>query len=151
MFCAVQQQPVEEILTQLAYKDSRIIELDSEIQQLHQTIIDLREYVSEKDEVIRARDRAVQIMRAAQTEAESNTDQEREGLPATTQTDGEVVLILQRQLQEANELVVAREKSLQLLTEELNARNQHIAELSLHEPVPENIFLLSLYPYGYFP
>jgi len=68
MWCFVWQQQVDVILSQLAYKDSRIIELDSEIQRLHQTIIDLRESVSEKDEVIRARDEAIQIMRMTQAE-----------------------------------------------------------------------------------
>jgi len=127
------QQPVEEMLSQLAHKDLRIIELDGEIQQLHQTIIDLRENISEKDEVIRARDDAVQLMRETQAGAESNIvgrqAESRDEL-AVTQTDSTTVLLLQRQLQETNELLTAREESVKLLTEELDIRNQYIAELS---------------------
>jgi len=137
MCCYVaMQQPVEEILSQLAYKDSRIIELDGEIQQLHQTIIDLREGISEKDEVIRARDEAVQIMRAAQAKTELNVDREaecRDESPAVSQTDSSAAMsLLQQQVQDAGELIATQEQSVTLLTEQLTARDQYIAELTSH-------------------
>ena len=122
------QLPMEEVLSQLAHKDSRIIELDSEIQKLHQTVIDLRENVSEKDEVIRAHDQAIQVMQGG---TESNTGQEAQTRDET-ETDAGGLLLLQRQLQETNELLAAREQSVKLLTDELDSRNNNIAELSSH-------------------
>jgi len=127
------QQPMEELLSQLAYKDSRIIELDSEIQKLHEIVIDLRENISEKNEVIRSRDQALQIMREMQAGLESNAGEEAERKDenlTATEADSEVVLQLQKQLQETVEQVTAREKSVELLQEELNTRNQYIADLT---------------------
>lgn len=128
MCCVVTLQPSEEILLQLAYKDSQIIELDSEIQRLHQTVIDLRENISEKEEVMRARDQAVEILRSAKAETESELDRAAD----ERHTNNEVMSLLQQQLLEAKEVIFVREKSLEQLTEELNARNQHVAELSSH-------------------
>ena len=130
-------QPMDEILSQFAYKDSRIIELDSEIQQLHQTIIDLRENISEKDEVIRARDQAVQILRETHAVTESSIGQTAECMDeqhpaAVTQADSAAVSLVQTQLQETNELLAERENSMKPLTDELNSGNQYIAELSSH-------------------
>jgi len=138
MCCDVTQQAVDELVSQMAYKDSRIIELDSEIQQLNQTIMDLREIVSEKNEVIRARDEAVQILRA--TQAENEADVNRDVTTAVNVPDSGAVLQLETQLLEANELIVAREKSLELLTKELNSRNQHIEELTSHLTLFQNSY-----------
>jgi len=127
LLCNVHQQPVEEVLSQLAYKDARIIDLDSEIQRLHETIIDLRENISEKNEVISSRDRALQIMQDMQAAAEAERRDEHRGLSQPDSTD---VVQLQKQLAETGEQLAAREKSTELLTEELNTRNQYIADLT---------------------
>jgi peptidoglycan hydrolase CwlO-like protein len=55
-------QTPEEILTQIAYRDSKIIELNNRIAELETTILDLEENFREKDSVIDARTRAITLM-----------------------------------------------------------------------------------------
>ena len=54
----------------MVYKDRKIIELDAQIEEKDRSAMDLRELVNEKEEVIRGRDKAIQLLQATIAERE---------------------------------------------------------------------------------
>jgi chromosome segregation ATPase len=133
---------MEEMIAQMVYKDSRIVDLDSQMHQLNQTIMDLRENIAEKDEVIRGRDQAIQIIQA--TLVERTTERDRllsaqvESIDHQTTTaaipdrDGalqEVLDSLQQRLLVANEQLAVRDRSLEQITAECQLKDQSLTEL----------------------
>ena len=49
---------------QMVYKDHKIVELNTRLTEHDQHVIDLQEHISEKDEVIRGRDMAIQLLQS---------------------------------------------------------------------------------------
>lgn len=64
------QTRLEEMITQLSYKDNRILELVNQISEREGGAMDLRELVAEKDEVIKGRDQAIALLRSSIKEKE---------------------------------------------------------------------------------
>lgn len=46
---------------QIVYKDKNLLELNNKILELERRLIDLQEFVGEKNEVIRGRDKVIQV------------------------------------------------------------------------------------------
>jgi chromosome segregation ATPase len=138
---------MEEMVGQMAYKDSRIVEMDAEIHQLNQAIMDLKENIVEKDEVIRGRDQAIQIIRSTLVERTAERDRlqsaQVESPTAVSQSDKdnayqEVLDSLQQRLLQINEQLAARDKSVEQISNECRLKDQSIAEsLALQKALEE--------------
>ena len=59
------QAQLQEMYAQMVYKDHKIVELNTRLMDQDGAIMDLRELVCEKDEVIRGRDMAIQLLQAS--------------------------------------------------------------------------------------
>jgi chromosome segregation ATPase len=72
---------MEAMLTQMMVKDQRLLELTASITDHEQTIMDLREHVSEKQQVVDTRSKVVQLLQETLTDRDE-TIREQEGLIA---------------------------------------------------------------------
>ena len=55
------QAQVSQMYAQIVYKDKNLLELNNKILELERRLIDLQEFVGEKNEVIRGRDKVIQV------------------------------------------------------------------------------------------
>ena len=55
------QARLQQMYAQIVYKDKNLLELNNKIMELERRLIDLQEFVGEKNEVIRGRDKVIQV------------------------------------------------------------------------------------------
>ena len=59
---SIMQTQVQEMYAQMVYKDRKIMELNNKILEQDQRVIDLQEFAGEKDQVIRGRNKVVEVI-----------------------------------------------------------------------------------------
>ena len=55
------QARVRQMYSQIVYKDKNLLELNNKILELERKMIDLQEFIGEKNEVIRGRDKVIEV------------------------------------------------------------------------------------------
>ncbi|ESO94726.1 hypothetical protein LOTGIDRAFT_160959 [Lottia gigantea] len=63
---------MDEMYAQIVYKDKKLLELNNKILEQDRQVMDLQEYVSEKNEVIRGRDKVIEILQSSLKEKDQN-------------------------------------------------------------------------------
>lgn len=52
---------MREMYAQMVYKDRKIVELNNHVLEQEKSVMDLQEFIGEKNEVIRGRDKVVEV------------------------------------------------------------------------------------------
>ena len=60
-FYVIFQGQIQEMYAQMVYKDRKIMELNAKVLEQDKRVMDLQEFAGEKDQVIRGRDKVVEV------------------------------------------------------------------------------------------
>lgn len=144
---------MEEMISQMVYKDNMIMDLSSQITEKDKSIIDLQEHINGKDEVIRGRDQAIQVLKSmgsqeigkreedqlkevserlfsAQQEIERLKDelQRKETIVAQAETMTEVMKVMEQKLLSASDIISTKTKQSERLEVEVEERDKALME-----------------------
>ncbi|GAB1610737.1 golgin subfamily B member 1-like isoform X2, partial [Argonauta hians] len=112
------QDAMDQIYTQILSKDKKIIDLNNSIIELDNRMKDLQEFIGEKNEVIKGRDKVIGVLQTSIVEKEQNISSQNALIAKLTnkvETEEEKMSLLQEDLEKA-------EHSLKVETERFNLR-----------------------------
>ncbi|XP_012944847.2 putative leucine-rich repeat-containing protein DDB_G0290503 [Aplysia californica] len=103
-----EQGQIQEMYAQMVYKDRRVMELNAKILEQDKRVMDLQEFAGEKDQVIRGRDKVVEVLQISIKEKDQ-----------AIQDQGQLITKLTARVESTNEKV-------DVVTEQLRHKEQEL-------------------------